>query len=106
MKRGEFWLVDISGGTGCEQQGLRPCLIVQNDIGNKYAKTTIVCPATRKLKNFNATHVLVEGLDNPSYVMCEQVRVVAKERVKHFICEITAEEMREVDKKLRIALAI
>ena len=104
MKKGEFWLVDMNGGLGCEQQGLRPCLIVQNDIGNKYSPTTIVCPATRKTKNFNATHVPVEGLDNPSYIMCEQIRVVDKSRVKHFICTVDDETMREVNKKLKIAL--
>lgn len=106
MKKGEFWNVNLGEGKGSEQSGPRPCLIVQNDIGNKYSPTTIICPVTTKDKNFSATHLLIDCLSRPSYIMFEQIRVVDKSRLVNYICTIDDETQREVNKKLRVSLGL
>lgn len=106
MKWGEFWLVDLNGGAGSEQGGVRPCIIVQNDIGNKYSATTIVCPVTTKMKNYNATHIRVTCLAETSFIMCEQVRVIDKSRLRRFICDIGTQDIKELKEKLRLTLSV
>lgn len=106
LKRGEVYLVDLEGGTGSEQCGIRPCLVIQNDIGNKYSPTTIVCPITTKRKNFNATHLLTESLMYTSYIMFEQMRVIDRCRLVEYISCLPEDEMREVNKKIKITLGI
>jgi mRNA interferase MazF len=106
MKWGEFWFADLDGGIGSEQCGFRPCIIVQNDIGNKYSATTLVCPVTTKLKNYTATHIQVGCLARTSYIMCEQLRVVDKSRLKRFICKIGREDEIILKEKLRLTLSL
>jgi mRNA interferase MazF len=106
MIKGEIYLVNLDGGVGCEQQGVRPCLVVQNDIGNKYSGTTIVCPVTTKSKNFNATHMKIEDLTSTSYIMFEQIRIVDKSRLIKYLCVLSDEQMREANNKMRIALSL
>lgn len=106
LKRGEVYLVDLEGSIGCEQQGIRPCLVIQNDIGNKYSQTSIVCPITTKRKNFNATHLMTESLMYTSYIMFEQMRVVDKSRFVEFISALPEDEMHEVNKKIKITLGL
>lgn len=106
MKWGDFWIADLSGGEGSEQGGLRPVIIIQNDIGNKYSPTTIVCPITTKQKNYNATHVMITGLSATSYIMCEQLRVVDKSRLKRYLGCIAKEDKYLLREKLKITLAL
>lgn len=106
MKWGEFWLVDLNGGCGSEQGGVRPCIIVQNDIGNKYSKTTIICPLTTKDKNYSATHIRVDCLAQTSFIMCEQIRVVDKSRLIKYICTISDEDVHDLRAKLRLTIAV
>lgn len=106
MKWGEFWVADLSGGTGSEQSGLRPCVIVQNDIGNLYSSTTIVCPITTKKKNYNATHVTVDCLLETSFIMCEQMRVIDKSRLKKYICRISDSDAHQLKQKLRLTMSL
>jgi mRNA interferase MazF len=105
IKRGDIWLIDLKYGFGSEQGGVRPCLVVQNNIGNTYSPTTVICPITSKKKNFDATHVSIM-LEAPSSIMCEQVRVVDTKRIKKFIGVVPEEVLREVEEKLKVTFAL
>lgn len=111
MHRGEIYLVDLSNQIGCEQAGIRPALIVQNEIGNLHSPTTIICPLTSQDKTRIDTHVTLSpedaGLLKVSTVLCEQVRVVDKTRLKKKLGEIVnLEKIEDINKKLMISIGI
>lgn len=86
ISRGEIYYADLGSGLGSEQNGLRPVLIVQNDIGNKFSSTTIVAAITsKKNKNKLPTHITISkeesGLSQDSVVLAEQVRTIDKSRL-------------------------
>lgn len=106
IKQGDIWMVELSGGTGSEQAGIRPCLIVQNNVGNKFSPTVIICPITKQGKKFNLTHVSINCLSVPSIALCEQIRVIDKTRLISHITTIDSECMIEINKKLKVALGM
>ena len=111
IKRGQVWYADLSPVVGSEQGGNRPCLVIQNNVGNKHAPTTIVAIITsRHTKAKLPTHYWLEqgegGLRCESMVECEQIRVIDKSRLRSLLGEVKTESMREVDKCLRISLGI
>ena len=83
---GDIVMCDFGASYGCEQGGRRPALVVQNDVGNKYSPTVIVCPITTKSKKSLPTHIVVTpqetGLREISTILFEQVRSVDKTRIK------------------------
>jgi mRNA interferase MazF len=101
--RGQVYMVDLGEGDGSRQGGLRPCVIVQNDTGNLYSPTTIVCPITTKKKTKIPTHVLVTELPRWSTVLCEQVVTVDKKRLLDFVTNV---DMRNIDRALKISLGV
>lgn len=105
LKRGDVCLVDLGIGVGSEQGGVRPCLVVQNDIGNQCAPTLIVCPITTKAKKFNKTHMKVQ-LQYESNVMFEQIRVVDKQRVIKYITTLTQNQMKVANEKIMMSLGM
>jgi mRNA interferase MazF len=110
MKRGQIYYADLSPVVGSEQGGYRPVLIIQNDIGNKYAPTVIAAViTTRKTKANLPTHVWLNaecGLPKESMVECEQVRTLDKKRLKECVGQVSAEVMKEIDKGLKISFAL
>ncbi len=109
MKRGEIYYADLSPVIGSEQGGLRPVLIIQNDIGNRYSPTTIVAAITsKKEKTAMPTHVQirVEGIIKQSLVLLEQLRTIDKSRVKERLALLDANEMKRIDKALAISVGI
>ena len=108
MKRGEVYYADLSPVIGSEQGGLRPVLIIQNDVGNKYAPTTIVAPlTTATTKRVMPTHVPIRSaLRAFSLCLLEQVRTIDKSRLKERMGEITAEEQERKDRALKISLGL
>ena len=111
MHRGEIYLVDLSNHVGSEQSGIRPALIVQNERGNTHSPTTIICPLTSRQKTELDTHVLLTpedcGILKESTVLCEQVRVVDKVRVKKKVGEvINRKKIEDINRKLLISLGI
>lgn len=108
MKRGEIYMAEIDG-KGSEQKGIRPVLILQNDIGNLHSTTTIVTIMTTKVKRGLPTHVVIHkdnGLKYDSVAMMEQIRVIDKCRLKRKITEAKEEEMEKVNEALKISLAM
>ena len=85
VKRGEIYYANLSPVIGSEQDGIRPVLVVQNNIGNKYSPTIIVVAITSKLKNNLPTHVKFDGekygLEKESVILVEQIRTLDKSRL-------------------------
>lgn len=106
VKRFEIWSCDLGKGFGSEQGGNRPVLVVQNNIGNKFSPTVVVLPITSHKKKFNATHVEIDCLREPSTVLCEQIRVVDKSRLKTKICDLPMKYKDKVDTTMRLQLGI
>lgn len=106
LKRGEIYWVDLDGNKGSEQSKTRPCIIIQNDTGNKHSPTTIVAILTTKNKNGLPTHCKVkcDKLSDNSTLSAEQIRTIDKSRIKRYIGK--CENMEEVNKCLRISLGL
>ena len=108
IKRGEIYYADLSPVVGSEQGGVRPVLIVQNDVGNKYSPTVIVGAITSKLDKAKLpTHVelgVSTGLEKESVLLLEQLRTIDKARLKSRVGEITNDTMRKVNNALMISL--
>lgn len=90
IKQGEIYYADLSGSKYSEQGSIRPVLVIQNDVGNKYSPTTIIVPLTTEIKKVNMpTHTVVSkagtGLKYDSMALCEQVRTIDKRRLKERI---------------------
>ena len=109
IKRGDIYFADLRPVVGSEQGGIRPVLIIQNDMGNKHAPTVIIAPVTSKNKKSNLpTHVKLTShiLERNSMVLLEQLKTVDKSRIDSYIGTLSDEEMKMIDKALRISLAI
>lgn len=111
MHRGEIYLVDLNVHVGSEQSGLRPALIVQNETGNLHSPTTIICPLTSKQKSQLDTHVSLTpsdcGILKDSTVLCEQVRVIDKSRIRKKVGEIiNKKKIEDINKRLMISIGI
>lgn len=111
VMRGEVWCADLSPSKGSEQGGMRPILVIQNNVGNRHAPTTIVAPLTSKLtKHLLPTHIFVKqgegGLRAESIVLLEQVRVIDKSRLLQKLGTLDSEKMAYVDKAIKISLGV
>ena len=111
VKRGDIFYADLSPVVGSEQGGLRPVLIVQNDVGNKYSPTVIVCAITSQLgKAKLPTHVEIDAnryqLVKDSVILLEQVRTIDKSRLRERVCHLDDEILEKIDKALLISLAL
>ena len=109
VKRGDIYYADLSPVVGSEQGGVRPVLIVQNDIGNRYSPTVIAAAVTSRLtKSKLPTHIEINsgvgGLDKDSVVLLEQIRTLDKRRLRDKIGELSSEEMEAVNQGLLISL--
>lgn len=104
IKRYDIVQADLSGTIGSEQGGIRPVLIIQNDVGNLHSTTTIVMPlSTKTFKNLNQpTHTLIKksadtGLKMDSILLGEQMRVISVKRIKKKIgCVTNENELKEI----------
>ena len=108
-RRGEVWLVNWNPARGSEQAGLRPALIIQNDIGNEKAPTTIVAAITGTVRLYPMNVEINPpegGLDRPSIVKTSQILTVSKERLEKRLGRLGDERMDEVDKAIKLSLAL
>lgn len=111
VKRGEIYYADLSPVVGSEQGGIRPVLIVQNDVGNKHSPTVIAAAITSKQeKNKLPTHISVQasscGLAKDSVVLLEQVRTLDKRRLKERMGELDSGSMQQVNDALQVSLGL
>ena len=109
IKRGEVYYADLSPVVGSEQGGIRPVLIIQNDIGNKFSPTVIVSAITSQLTKAKLpTHIELKkgqfGLPKDSVVLLEQIRTLDKRRLKDKVGMLDDKYMRFVDRAMLISL--
>lgn len=111
VKKGDLYFADLSPVIGSEQGGVRPVLVVQNNVGNKYSPTIIVAAVTsRKNKAQLPTHVSIDaagnGLSKNSVVLLEQLRTIDKSRLRERIGTLDQELMPDVNEALGVSLGI
>ena len=111
IKRGDIFYADLRPVVGSEQGGIRPVLIIQNDVGNKYSPTIIVAAVTSQTgKAKLPTHVELQatqgGLSKNSVVLLEQLRTIDKQRLKERIGSLGSEKLPIVDEALSVSLGI
>lgn len=110
IQRGDVFFADLSPVKGSEQGGIRPVLVIQNDIGNKFSTTVIVAPITSHIKKRELpTHVQLPasvGLPENSMVLLEQIRTIDKCRVEQYIMSIDRLSMTQVNRALEISLGL
>jgi len=111
VKRGDVYYADLSPVIGSEQGGIRPVLVVQNDIGNRYSPTVIVSAITSQINKAKLpTHIEISSEDfslpKDSVVLLEQIRTIDKKRLKEKIGRFDRNLMGEVDDCLKISLGL
>ncbi|HHW60478.1 MAG TPA: type II toxin-antitoxin system PemK/MazF family toxin [Syntrophomonadaceae bacterium] len=111
IKRGEIYFAQLNPVVGSEQGGIRPVLVVQNDIGNQYSPTTIILAITSQINKAKLpTHVELKaeqyGMERDSVILTEQIRTIDKTRLKQRIAVLNEETMKKVEKALTISLAL
>ena len=111
VKRGEIYYADLSPVVGSEQGGIRPVLIVQNDVGNKYSPTIIAAAVTSQINKAKMpTHIEISaetyGLVKDSVILMEQIRTIDKKRLKEKIGHADEELMQRVNKALSVSFAL
>ena len=103
IKRGDIYIVDLGEGFGSEQGGIRPALVVQNNIGNKYSHTLLIACITSKA---NTKHHLPTHYILPDNVMMEQIRVIDEKRIVKYIGTLSPRIMKILDKRIMISFGL
>ena len=111
IKRGDIFYADLSPVVGSEQGGIRPVMIIQNDVGNRHSPTVICAAITSKMNKAKLpTHVEIDAskyhLVKNSVVLLEKVRTIDKQRLKDFICHVDNKLMCQVENALRVSLEL
>ena len=109
ISRGDIYYADLNPVVGCEQGGIRPVLILQNNIGNRHSPTTIVCAITGKPKKPLPTHAAIAGvgrLPRESFALLEQIRTIDRIRLRGWIGKLDAQEMEEINQALSISVGL
>lgn len=111
VQRGDIVYANLNPVIGSEQGGIRPVLVLQNDIGNRFSPTTIVAAITSRIKKAKLpTHVEIEasryGLERDSVILLEQLRTIDKRRLKEKLARLDEETMARVDEGLLISLGL
>lgn len=109
VRRGDVYYADLSPVVGSEQGGVRPVVVVQNDKGNKYSKTIIIAPISKKMsKPPIPTHVIFSdsSLSYVSMILCEQLRTIDKRRLGQWICTLDEKTIDKIDQAIRVSLNI
>ena len=111
MKRGDVYFADLSPVVGSEQGGVRPVLIIQNNIGNRFSPTVIVAAITAQIQKAKLpTHVEIDAekhdFERDSVILLEQIRTIDKQRLTDKITHLNEDMMQRVDEALQISLGL
>lgn len=111
IRRGDVYYADLRPVVGSEQGGIRPVLIIQNDVGNRHSPTVIVAAITSQInKSKLPTHVELSArhyeMVKDSVILLEQLRTIDKRRLKERVCHLDGEILTKVDKALEISLEL
>lgn len=109
-RRGDIYLADLNPCYGFEQGGIRPVLVLQNNVGNFFCPTLIVAPLTSQIKKLNQpTHFVldnVRGLDKPAMVIAEQIRTIDKRRIRKYLGNVDRQTMNDITACIDISLGL
>ena len=111
IRRGDIYYADLRPVVGSEQGGVRPVLIIQNDVGNKHSPTVICAAITSRMNKAKLpTHVEIDArqyqLVKNSVILLEQIRTIDKQRLKDLVCHLDKNIMIKVDEALKISLSL
>ncbi len=111
VKRGDVFFADLSPVVGSEQGGVRPVLVIQNDIGNRFSPTVIVAAITAQIQKAKLpTHIEIHakqhGFDRDSVVLLEQIRTIDKQRLTDKITHLDEDTLQRIDEALQISLGL
>lgn len=111
IKRGDVFYADLRPVVGSEQGGIRPVLIIQNDVGNKHSPTVICAAITSKMNKAKLpTHIELSSqkydMVKDSVILLEQLRTIDKKRLKDKVCHLDEEIMRKVNRGLMVSLEL
>lgn len=111
IRKGDIYYADLTPVIGSEQGGVRPVLIIQNDIGNRFSPTVIAAAITsRQGKRILPTHIRLEddlqGLHNNSMVLLEQIRTIDRTRLREYIGRLNVSTMHEIDHAIAISFGL
>lgn len=111
VKRGDIFYADLSPVVGSEQGGVRPVLVVQNDVGNKFSPTVIISAITSQINKAKMpTHIEIAadeyGLAKDSVILAEQIRTIDKRRLKERIGKLDDDLMQKVDDALAVSFGL
>jgi len=107
--KGAIFYADLDPIIGSEQQGIRPVVIIQNEMGNKHSPTVLVAPISTKKDKILPTHILVKQFDkirHDSIVLLEQIRVLDKSRLKGYLGLLDNETMEQVNEAIKISFEL
>ena len=108
IKRGQIYMADLNPVIGSEQGGIRPVVIIQNDMGNRYSPTIIVAAITGRVKKKLPTHIKLNttGLTKESTALLEQIRTLDKTRLLEKLGEVSVEELNQITEALRVSIDV
>ena len=111
MQKYDIYYCDLGKNLGSEQGGIRPVLIIQNDVGNKHSPTVICAAITSKMNKAKLpTHIELNArrydMDKDSVVLLEQLRTIDKKRLKDKVCHLDGDIMRRVNRALKVSLEL
>ena len=108
IKRGSVYYIDASSKENVcgEQNGIRPAVVISNDIGNSFAPVVTVAFLTTKCKKYIPTHVTTNATGRKSTILCEQIKTVSKEKLLSYICNLPDKDLKKVDRAISISLGI
>lgn len=110
IKRGDIYFANLDPIVGSEEGGIRPVLVLQNDVGNIFSPTIIIAPlTTKKRENMMSTHIEIKLKEKSicsSIVLLEQIRVIDKTRLLKYLGKINPIQMKNIDKAINISLGL
>ena len=110
IRRGDIFYADLGETVGSEQAGIRPVLVLQNDMGNVHSPTIIVAGITSKIKKlYIPTHVLLGygfGLTEESMVMLEQITTIDKQRIRGYVGTVDSITMNKIERAMQVSLGL
>ncbi|HJD41877.1 MAG TPA: type II toxin-antitoxin system PemK/MazF family toxin [Candidatus Mediterraneibacter quadrami] len=111
IRRGDIYYADLSPVVGSEQGGIRPVLVIQNNVGNRHSPTIICAAITSKMNKAKLpTHIEISTKDyrivRNSVILLEQIRTIDKQRLKEYVCHIDGTTMQKVDRAIRVSLEL
>lgn len=109
VKRGDVFYADLDPIIGSEQGGIRPVLVVQNNVGNKYSPTVVVLPISSAKKTKMPTHIRIYGskiLQKNSVILAEQIRTIDRNRLQEYVGSVDLEIMKKVEIAMKISIGV